>query len=140
MAQVTMTSQEYLELVFKARKLDQLEQAMLENVEVTVDPERTYSKYEIRIEPTLTEDVQKQVIRKVVDELVAHDFVMDDLCGDNKRFMSVSDGYIRHNWDNKPEVGEIDLMTDKAFKKAWDEARARLDAVAAAVTEAEEEA
>lgn len=140
MAQVTMTSQEYLDLVFKARKLDQLEQAMLENVEVTVDPERTYSKYEIRIEPTFTEDVQKQVIRKVVDELVVHDFVMDDLCGDNKRFMRVHDGYIRHNWGDKPEVGEIDLMTDKAFKKAWDEARARLDAAAAAETEAEEEA
>ena len=62
MAQVTMTSQEYLEMVEAIRRLEQLEKDMLDNVEVEVDLESSYNKCSIEIVPTFTAKVQKQVI------------------------------------------------------------------------------
>lgn len=127
MAQVTMTSQEYLELVDKARRLEQLEQLMLENVEVEVDPESSYRKYRISITPTFTPVIEKQVVRKIVDGLVTSDAVMDELYVEREHFLKVQDGYIRSHWGDECEPGEVDLLKDKAFKKAWDKALARME-------------
>lgn len=128
MAQVTMTSQEYLEMVDTVRRLEQVEKDMLDNVEVTVNPESTYSKYRISITPTFTPVVEKQIVHKIVDGLVASDVVMDLLYAEKEHFLKVQDGYIRSHWDDECEPGEVDLLKDKVFKRAWDAAKERVEA------------
>ena len=125
MAQVTMTSQEYLEMVEAIRRLEQLEKDMLDNVEVEVDLESSYNKCSIEIVPTFTAKVQKQVISKIVGVIAAEPIVMDHLFEENKHFLNLHSGYISSNWDDMPGEHEVDLFTDKTFKAAWDKAKQR---------------
>ena len=135
MAQVTMTSQEYLEMVEAIRRLEQLEKDMLDNVEVEVDLESSYNKCSIEIVPTFTAKVQKQVISKIVGVITAEPIVMDHLFEENKHFLNLSSGYISSNWDDMPREHEVDLFTDKTFKAAWDKAKQREEAAEAADAE-----
>ena len=128
MAQVTMTSQEYLEMVEAIRRLEQLEKDMLNNVEVEVDLESSYNKCSIEIVPTFTAKVQKQAISKIVGVIAAEPIVMDHLFEDNKHFLNLNSGYISSNWDDMPREHEVDLFTDKTFKAAWDKAKQREEA------------
>ena len=127
MAQVTMTSQEYLEMVEAIRRLEQLEKDMLDNVEVEVDLESSYNKCSIEIVPTFTAKVQKQVISKIVGVIAAEPIVMDHLFEENKHFLNLNSGYISSNWDDMPREHEVDLFTDKTFKAAWDKAKQRAE-------------
>ena len=131
MAQVTMTSQEYLEMVEAIRRLEQLEKDMLDNVEVEVDLECSYDKCNIEIVPTFTAKVQKQVISKIVGVIAAEPIVMDHLFEENKHFLNLKSGYIGSNWDDEPREHEVDLFTDKTFKAAWDKAKQREEAAEA---------
>ena len=131
MAQVTMTSQEYLEMVEAIRRLEQLEKDMLDNVEVEVDLESSYNKCRIEIVPTFTAKVQKQVISKIVGVIAAEPIVMDHLFEENKHFLNLNSGYISSNWDDMPREHEVDLFTDKTFKAAWDKAKQREEAAEA---------
>lgn len=127
MAQVTMTSQEYLEMVDTVRRLEQLEKDMLNNVEVEVNLKGSYNKCSIEIVPTFTAKVQKQVIDKIVRVIAAEPIVMDHLFEENKHFLNLNSGYISNNWDDMPREHEVDLFTDKTFKAAWDRAKRRAE-------------
>ena len=131
MAQVTMTSQEYLEMVDTVRRLEQLEKDMLDNVEVEVDLESSYNKCSIEIVPTFTAKVQKQVISKIVGVITAEPIVMDHLFEENRHFLNLNSGYISSNWDDMPREHEVDLLMDKTFKAAWDKAKQREEAAEA---------
>ena len=131
MAQVTMTSQEYLEMVDAMRSLEQVEKDMLNNVEVKVDLESSYSKCYINIVPTFTAKIQKQIISKVVGVIAAEPVVMDQLFEENKHFLNMDSGYVSSNWNDEPREHEVDLFTDKTFKAAWDEAKQRAEAAEA---------
>lgn len=120
MAQVTMSSQEYLELVEKVRRLDQLEKDMLDAVEIELNLDSSYQKFRLDTQFVMSKKVEHQVVRKIVDAIKDVDAVMDDLIADNKHFLNISHGAITYNWDDRPDKGEIDLFTDKAFKEAWD--------------------
>ena len=131
MAQVTMTSQEYLEMVDEVKRMEQVEKNMLDNVEVEVDLESSYNKCSIEIVPTFTAKVQKQVISKIVGVIAAEPIVMDHLFEENKHFLNLNSGYIGSNWDDMPREHEVDLFTDKTFKAAWDKAKQREEAAEA---------
>lgn len=131
MAQVTMTSQEYLEMVDTVRRLEQLEKDMLDNVEVEVDLESSYNKCSIEIVPTFTAKAQKQVISKIVGVIAAEPIVMDHLFEKNSHFLNLNSGYISSNWDDMPREHEVDLFTDKTFKAAWNKAKQREEAAEA---------
>ncbi|MGI5933029.1 MAG: hypothetical protein ACOX8G_10930 [Eubacterium sp.] len=120
MAQVTMSSQEYLELVEKVRRLDQLEKDMLDAVEIELTLDSSYQKFRLNTQFVMSKKVEHQVIRKIVDAIKDVDAVMDDLIADNRHFLDLSRGVITYSWDEHPDKGEIDLFTDKAFKEAWD--------------------
>lgn len=142
MAQVTMTSQEYLEMVDAVRRLEQLEKDMLDNVEVEMDLESSYNKCSIEIVPTFTAKVQKQVISKIVGVIAAEPIVMDHLFEENRHFLNLNSGYISSNWDDMPREHEVDLFTDKTFKAAWDKAKQRAEeaeAIDAEIMNEEEE-
>lgn len=125
MAQITMDSTEYLELIDKARMLDKIEQEMVANVEITLDPDGTFRKFSPRIIPAFTDNAVKQIIRKVVDALISEDYVMDDLVPEGAHFLNLSTGWVSYSWNNTPAEGEVDLLKDKAFKEAWDAAVTR---------------
>lgn len=139
MAQVTMTSQEYLEMVDAVRRLEQVEKDMLDNVEVELNLEGIYNKVSIEIIPTFTAKVQKQMISKIVGVITAEPIVMDHLFVENKHFLNIKSGYIGSNWDNEPGEHEVDLFTDKAFKAAWDKAKQREETVDAELMDEKEE-
>lgn len=126
MAQVTMTSEEYLELIAKVRRLDKLEQDIVDGITVELRPDGTYSKYNIHVQPVMTQETEQRVVRKIVDAIKDVDYVMDDLVREDAHFFNPTNGYINSRWNNKPEPGEIDLLKDKAFKVAWDAEQARL--------------
>ena len=130
MAQVTMTSQEYLEMVDAMRRLEQVEKDMLDNVEVELNLESNYNKCSIEIVPTFTAKIQKQIVSKIAGVITAEPVVMDHLFEENKHFLSIKSGYISSNWDDEPGEHEVDLFTDKTFKAAWDKAKQRAEAVA----------
>ena len=131
MAQVTMTSQEYLEMVEAVRRLEQLEKDMLDNVEVKVDLESYYNKCSIEIVPTFTAKVQKQVISKIAGVIAAESVVMDHLFEENNHFLNLNSRYISSNWDDEPRKHEVDLLMDETFKAAWDKAKQRKEAAEA---------
>lgn len=142
MAQVTMTSQEYLEMVDAIRRLEQVEKDMLDNVEVELNLKSSYNKCSIEIVPTFTAKVQKQMISKIVGVIIAEPIVMDHLFEEDKHFLNIMSGYISNNWDNMPKEHEVDLFTDKTFKAAWDKAKQRAkesEAVDAELMNEEEE-
>ena len=127
MAQVTMDSKEYLELVDKARKLDSIEQAMVEGVQIKVDQESAYSKFHMEVMPTFTAEAHERIIGQVVDAIKGENWLVDYLYQDNKHFLNVARGSITYNWNEQAEQGEVDLLKNKEFKKVWDEARKRAE-------------
>ena len=127
MAQVTMTSQEYLEMVDTVRRLEQVEKDMLDNVEVELNLESSYNKCSIEIVPTFTAKVQKQVISKIVGVITSEPVVMDHLFEENEHFLNIKNGYISSSWNDEPREHEVDLFTDKTFKAAWDKAKQRAE-------------
>lgn len=127
MAQVTMTSQEYLEMVNAVKCLEQLEKDMLNNVEVELDLESRYNKCRIEIIPTFTAKMQRQVISKIVGVIAAEPIVMDHLFEENKHVLDIESGRISYNWDDELGEHEVDLFTDKTFKAAWDKAKQRAE-------------
>ena len=133
MAQVTMTSEEYLELIAKVRRLDKLEQDIVDGITVELRPDGTYSKCNIHVQPVMTQETEQRVVRKIVDAIKDVDYVMDDLVREDAHFFNPTNGYISSHWSNTPEPGEIDLLKDKVFKATWDATKAKL------VSETEEE-
>ena len=131
MAQVTMTSQEYLEMVNAVRCLEQVEKDMLDNVEVKLNLESNYNKCRIEIVPTFTAKIQKQIVSKIVGVITAEPIVMEHLFEEDKHFLNIESGYISNNWDDMPREHEVDLLTDKLFKAAWDKAKQRAEAAEA---------
>ena len=142
MAQVTMTSQEYLDMVDTVRRLEQIEKDMLDNVEIKLNLESIYNKCSIEIVPTFTTKIQKQIVSKIVGVITAEPILMDHLFKENRHFLNIKTGYINSNWDDEPRKHEVDLFTDKVFKAAWDKAKQReeeAEAVNAELMNEEEE-
>lgn len=142
MAQVTMTSQEYLDMVDAVRRLEQIEKDMLDNVEIELNLESMYNKCSIEIVPTFTTKIQKQIVSKIVGVIAAEPILMDHLFKENRHFLNIKRGYINSNWDDEPKKYEVDLFTDKVFKAAWDKAKQReeeAEAVNAELMNEEEE-
>ena len=127
MAQVTMTSQEYLEMVEKIRRLEQLEKEAVDGVEITLDPEGRYGKYSIHVRTAITDKMVSGMVSKIVDSIKDADYVMDELVGENRHFLDLQRGVITYNWNDQPEEDEVDLLKDKNFKAAWDRALARME-------------
>ena len=128
MAQVTMDSKEYLEMVEKIRHLEQVEKDMLNNVEVMINLKSSYNKCSINITPTFTAKIQKQVVSKIVETIIEEPIVMDHLFKENSHYLNLKSGYIGSNWYNESRGYEVDLFTDKAFEAAWDKAKQRAEA------------
>lgn len=128
MAQVTMDSKEYLELVDKSRQLDNLKAQMVDTIEVEIDPDSSYSPCKVHFRPVMPLDTQFQIVVLVVDQILAADpEVLKHLVRERKHFLNLQSGYISSNWNDKPDKDEVDLWKNKKFHVAWDNMQKQLD-------------
>jgi hypothetical protein len=128
MAQVTMDSKEYLELVDKSRQLDNLKAQMVDTVEVEINPDATYNPCRVTFRPVMPLDTQFQIVELVVDQILAADpELLKHLVSENEHFLHLHSGYINNHWNNEPEQDEVDLLKNKKFRVAWDNMQKQLD-------------
>lgn len=118
MAQVTMDSKEFLELIDKERKLEAVEQLMLDNVYIKFDD--NYNGYAIQIIPTFTAQAKQQMLNKVVAGLLTQEKVMEKLVRDSSHVLDLGSGYISYKWRDQIDPWEVDLWENKEFKAEWD--------------------
>ena len=124
MAQITMDSKEYLELVDKSRAWDTLNARLVEETVVDINEDH-YNGYHIDLPFSIPEEIKKSIARKVVEELVQSDDVMKKLVADSTTMLNLRSGYIDRNWGyNKPE--EVDLMKFPEFKVKYEAIEADL--------------
>ena len=133
MAQVTMDSKEYLEFVDKARQLEALKSRILDECEVSVDPERSWGPVNVIFHPVFPQDTLDQIVELVTDAIVAVPEAVGKLVAENEHFLNLLTGHVNSHWDDKPERNDVDLLLNKKFKAAWEEAKQ------AEVVECEEE-
>ena len=133
MAQVTMDSKEYLEFVDKARQLEALKSRILNECEVSVDPERSWGPVNVIFHPVFPQDTLDQIVELVTDAIVAVPEAVGKLVAENEHFLNLLTGHVNSHWDDTPERNEVDLLLNKKFKAAWEEAKQ------AKVVECEEE-
>ena len=137
MANVTMTSVEYLELVDYARDLEQLKRDMIDNVEIEIRPDSTCRRYGLDIIPTFTEDMKRAVCRKIAKVIIEDTEIMDTLYKNDSHYVDLSNNLITYCWDRQDKKNFLDLCVDASFKIAWDKAKRRAKE-AKAEAEAEE--
>ena len=137
MANVTMTSVEYLELVDYARDLEQLKRDMIDNVKIEIRPDSTYRRYGLNIIPTFTEDMKRAVCRKIAKAIIEDTEIMDTLYKNDSHYVDLSNSLITYCWDIQDKKNFLDLCVDASFKIAWDKAERRAKE-AKAEAEAEE--
>lgn len=120
MAQVTMDSKEYLELIDKARQLDVLKSRMVDELEITVDTTSTWHYVNVTFHPIIPQDTMDQIVELLTDTVTAEPGAMAMLVDDNAHFLNMVSGSIGSHWDEKPENGEVDLLQNKQFREAWE--------------------
>lgn len=123
MAQVTMDSKEYLEFVDKARQLEVLKSRMVDECEISVDLERSWSPVNVTFHPVFPQDTLDQIVELVTDAIVAVPEAVGKLVAENEHFLNLASGHINSHWDDTPERDEVDLLLNKKFKAAWEEAK-----------------
>lgn len=133
MAQVTMDSKEYLEFVDKARQLEVLKSRMVDGCEISVDLERSWNPVNVAFHPIFPQDTLDQIVELVADAIIAVPEVVGRLVAENEHFLNLVSGHINSHWDDTPERDEVDLLLNRTFKAAWEEAKQ------AEVAECEEE-
>lgn len=127
MANVTMTSVEYLELVDYARDLEQLKRDMIDNVKIEIRPYSTYCRYGLDIIPTFTEDMKRAVCRKIAKVIIEDTEIMDTLYKTDSHYVDLSNNLITYCWGMRDKKNFLDLFTDASFKIAWDKAKCRAE-------------
>lgn len=121
MAQVTMDSKEYLELVDKARQLDVLKSRMVDEVEIRVDMDDSWGcGVYISFHPIIPQDTMDQIVERITDTVVAAPGAIARLVEDNTHFLNISSGSITSHWDDQPAEDEVDLLQNREFRTAWE--------------------
>ena len=94
MAQVTMDSKEYLEFVDKVRQLEVLKSRMLDECEVSVDPERSWGPVNVTFHPVFPQDTLDQIVELVTDAIIAVPEAVGELVAENEHFLNLSTGNV----------------------------------------------
>lgn len=127
MAQVTMDSKEYIELLDKTRAWDTMTEKLIQGTEVEVS-EEYYNGYQIRIPFEMPKKAMLGIAQKVVDVLTQSDEIMHKVVREETTMLDLQSGYLARNW-NDNRTYQMDLMTIPKFKAKYE----------AIVAEAEEE-
>lgn len=120
MAQVTMDSKEYLELVDKARQLEKFKNHLVDSIEVKIDRESSWNLVRVAIHPLIPQETLDQMVELITDTIMTEDQVMRALVEGNTHFLNIMSGQVVSRWDDKPEEDEVDLLQNSKFRNAWE--------------------
>lgn len=117
MAQVTMDSKEYLELIAAQRELEQLKKDMLAGFSFSYD-ENSYNKYRSRFNLVIPKDVQEQITEVVVKKCVESPELMKECWQDNLTVFDMDNMTLTRHWTTL-EKNSVDLMEYPDFQTAY---------------------
>lgn len=125
MAQVTMDSKEYIELLDKARAWDRLHDKAVEDTVIQLGEDH-YRGYHIEIANVLTDKAKLGIAKKVAEAVLTSDSLMRSLVAERTTVLDVKSGYIGHSWNRDNET-EVDLMKIPEFKVRYEAINAELE-------------
>lgn len=118
MAQVTMDSKEYIELLDKSRAWDRLNERLVEETTVEVSEDH-YRGYRIDFAFPYTKEAKTGIARKVAKALAESDAVMHTMVAEQTTVLDLNGGYVGRNWNENKEH-EVDLMQVPEFKAKYE--------------------
>lgn len=125
MAQVTMDSKEYIELLDKSRAWDNFKKQVVEDTKVELTGEM-YGGYHITRPLGIPEESKMTIAQKVAEVLIQSDDVMKKLVENKEVVLDLRSGYLGINWGTqKPD--EVDMLKIPAFKKKYEAIQAELE-------------
>ena len=117
MAQVTMDSKEYLELVNAQRELEQLKKDMVDGFSFKYS-ENAYQKYHCKFDPVIPDDAKEQIISRVIDECINVSELMQVCRQNNLTVFNLRTMQLTMHWSTL-ESCEVDLMEYPDFQVAF---------------------
>lgn len=122
MAKVEMTGYEYMELVDKARKLEALNQELVDAVEVKVNVDEDDGRVSVRAyyDFTYPDALLKQIRDNVAEQLAKDPKAVESLYNNDNPCMIVSSGYFTRDWGTNRDKNTVDLRENANFRKVWE--------------------
>lgn len=122
MAKVEMTGFEYMELVDKARKLEALNQELVDAVEVKVDVDEDDRSVSVRAyyDFTYPDALLKQIRDNVAEQLAKDPKAVESLYNNDNPCLVVSGGYFTRDWGTSRDKNTVDLRENANFRKVWE--------------------
>lgn len=117
MAQVTMDSTEYLELIAAQRELAQIKKDMLAGFAFNYD-DSSYNKYRCRFNLVIPKDVQEQLVAMVVKGCVESPELMKECWQDNLTVFDMDNMSLTRHWSTL-DKNCVDLMEYPDFQTAY---------------------
>lgn len=122
MAKVEMTGFEYMEMMDKARKLDALNQSLMDAVTVEIehddddeDKVNVRAYYDFAYPDELLEQIRDNVAEQIAKDPKAVKCLYDG----NSPCLLVSSGYFTRDWGTSNDKNTVDLRENANFKKVW---------------------
>lgn len=117
MAQVTMDSKEYLELVNAQKELEQLKMALVAGFKFEYAPE-SWSKYKMEFKPVLPQNIIDRMTDKVLDVCLKEQELMKELNRESYVVFDTENMQLRRDWGDKaPEL--VQLLEYPDFQAAY---------------------
>lgn len=122
MAKVEMTGYEYMELVDKSRKLDALNQDLVDAVEVKVDVDEDDGSVSVRAyyDFTYPNSLLKQIRDDVAEQLAKNPKAVESLYNNDSPCLVVSSAYFTRDWGTGRDKNTVDLRENANFRKVWE--------------------
>lgn len=117
MAQVTMDSKEYLELIATQRELEQIKKDMVAGFSFKYDAD-SYQNYRCKFGLVIPEDVKERIIAKVLNECINTPEMMQACWQNNLTVFNLSTMQLSMHWSSM-ESYEVDLMEYPDFQVAY---------------------
>lgn len=120
MAKVEMAGFEYMELVDKARKLDTLNQSLVNAVEVKIEQNED-DKVSVRAyyDFTYPKELLRQIRDNVAEQLAKDPKAVKYLYNNDSPCLVVSSGYFTRDWGMSKDKNTVDLRENENFRKVW---------------------
>lgn len=120
MAKVEMTGFEYMELVDKARKLDTLNQSLVNAVEVKIEQNED-DKVDVRAyyDFAYPDELLEQIRDNVAEQIAKDPKAVKCLYDNNSPCLVVSSGYFTRDWGMNQDKNTVDLRENENFRKVW---------------------
>lgn len=120
MAQVTMDSKEYLELIAAQRELEQIKKDMIAGFTFKYD-EDAYQKYRSAFKHIIPKAVQDAIVDKVVDVCVKTPELMQECHAEGLTCFDLESMQLSRNWNFGQDKNSVDLLEYPDFQASYAE-------------------